>query len=107
MRIKFFQTPKPRRFSFHTRYYDENKLESDDDIKVEKGSFAKYKNKYRNNPFEKDFAVKERNRKLLILSIMLGLFILYLVARGFFVYSLVPSVIFLVIVFYILKAPSK
>jgi len=107
MRIKFFRTPKPKRFSFHTRYFDENKLETEDAAKVEKGSFAKYKNRYRTNPFQKEFEIKERNRKFTILSIMLGLFVLYLILRGFFLYSLIPGAGFLLLIFLILKAPTK
>ncbi len=107
MRINFFRTPKPKRYSFHTRYFDENKINTDDSAKVEKGGFAKFKNKYRSNPFEKEFAVKERNRKFTILSIMLGFLVLYLIVRGFFMYSLLPGAGFLVLVFLLLKAPTK
>lgn len=107
MRISFFKTPKPRQYSFHTRYFDEKKLSTDDNATVEKGSFSKYKNKYRSNPFEKEFAIKERNRKLLILSIFLGLFVIYLLLRGFILYSLVPGVLTSFLILKILKKPSE
>lgn len=83
MRIKFFQTPKPRQYSFHTRYYDEKKMNTEDSISVGKGSFSKYKNKYRSNSYdmEREFASKERNRKLLILGIFVSLSMLYLVFK--------------------------
>lgn len=107
MRIKFFRTPKPRQFSFHTRYFDEKKMNTEENVTLERGSFSKYKNKYRSNPFEKEFAIKERNRKLIILSIIIGFFVLYLVLRGFFLYSLIPGAGFLALIFLILKAPTK
>lgn len=43
MRLRFFQTPKPKKFSFHTRYYNPNKLTNE--TKVEKGMFANYRNR--------------------------------------------------------------
>lgn len=107
MRIKFFHTPKPRQFSFHTRYYDEKKLDTEDNVTLERGSFSKYKNKYRSNPFEKEFAVKERNRKLIILSIILAFTALYLTFLGFYSFGAVPAIGVLIAVYFILRFPSN
>lgn len=51
MRLKIFNLPKNRQFSFHTRYYNEKPLATEDTAKVERGSFSKFKRKYAN--FEK------------------------------------------------------
>lgn len=105
MRLRVFNTPKPKKFSFHTRYFDEKKISSEEDVKLDKGSFAEYKNKFRSNPFEKEFALKERNRKLMVLSIFVGLSALYLVFRGFFYTGMVPGVVTLLLVLFLLKKP--
>ncbi|MCB0509159.1 MAG: hypothetical protein H6579_04720 [Chitinophagales bacterium] len=105
MRLRVFNTPKPKRFSFHTRYHDENKLSTEEEVRLDKGSFAEYKNKFRSNPFEKEFALKERNRKILVLSIFVGLSALYLFFRGYFYTGMVPGIVTLLLVLFLLKKP--
>lgn len=106
MRLRVFNTPKPKRFSFHTRYFDENKMATEDELKLEKGSFAEYKNRFRANPFEKEFALKERNRKLLVLSIFVGLGALYLLLSGRLALGVGPAVATLLLILFILKKPA-
>ena len=73
MKFKMFSTEKPRKFSFHTRYYNESKLPSEETATLEKGSFSKYKNRYRNNIFDTETDNSDRNRKMLIISIFIML----------------------------------
>ncbi|MCB0537395.1 MAG: hypothetical protein KDE33_07680 [Bacteroidetes bacterium] len=77
MRLKIFHTPKPKRFSFHTRYYDPKKLS--EETKVEKGVFANYRNrkgKFDTPDFEDDGSVVQKSSsftfKLLIYFTLLA-----------------------------------
>ncbi len=75
MRLKIFNLPKPRQYSFHTRYYSEKALPTEDVAKVEKGSFAKFKRKYTNFEKPEDSAAFEKkvNKKVnipLLLSLV-------------------------------------
>lgn len=107
MRFKIFSTNKPKRFSFHTRYYDENKLSRDDQSTVEKGSFAKHRGRYEKSLFEKENEKADRNRRYLLMSIFFGLFTVALVGFGFYKYGVLPGVIFLMLVLALLKKASK
>lgn len=75
MRMQFFKTPKPKKFSFHTRYYDENKLATEDSPSLEKGSFKKYRgrfdSKFQTN--DEDAVVKSSNKlmKLLVIGTLI------------------------------------
>ena len=107
MRFKIFHTEKPRRFSFHTRYYDENKLATEGEASIEKGSFSKFKSKYRTNMFEKQHAEEDSKRRFLLLSIFFGLFTVALIAMGYYMYGAIPGVLFLVAVLFLLKKASN
>lgn len=80
MRFKIFSTDKPRKFSFHTRYHNENSLSKDSAGGVQKGSFAKHRNRY--DPLAAEILddAKQRRRRLLI-SILVVSGIIYLILR--------------------------
>lgn len=80
MRFKIFSTEKPRRFSFHTRYYNENSLSRDADSGIEKGSFKKFRNRYDADPAVVADDAKQRRRRLLI-SILVVSGIVYMILR--------------------------
>ena len=80
MRFKIFSTEKPRKFSFHTRYYNENKLSSDSSAGIEKGSFKKFRNRYDADPSDLADDAKSRRRRLLI-SILVVAGIIFLILR--------------------------
>lgn len=104
MRLKIFHTPKPKRFSFHTRYYNENKIETEDDIKLERGSFKKYQNRFSVEDYE-EYNKKERRRKFLVLSIFIGLLLLLLDAYLFIFhgYIVLPGLISGIIILKLLQ----
>jgi len=81
MRFKIFQTEKPRRFSFHTRYYDENKLAEDTGAKVEKGSFSRYKNRYADQMGPSRAEEAKRRRRTLLVTVLIMLGITYIFIR--------------------------
>lgn len=81
MRFKIFHTEKPRRFSFHTRYYDENKLDDDNTAKVEKGSFSRYRNRYADHIGPSRAEEAKRRRRTLLMSVMIMLGITYIFVR--------------------------
>lgn len=80
MRFKIFSTEKPRRFSFHTRYYNENKLSRDEGLGIEKGSFKKFRNRYDTEPLDMVDAAKRRRRSLLI-SILVVAGVIFIILR--------------------------
>lgn len=81
MRFKAFSTVKPRRFSFHTRYYDENKISNGDKVTVQKGSFSKFRNRYDTEVFASRAEEAKRRRRTLLFSILIMLGITYMVLR--------------------------
>ena len=81
MRFKIFHTEKPRRFSFHTRYYDENKLEDAGNAKVEKGSFSRYRNRYADQIGPSRAEEAKRRRRTLLISVLIMLGITYIFVR--------------------------
>lgn len=107
MRFKIFHTDKPRRFSFHTRYYNDKKLATEEESTIEKGSFSKFKSRYRSNMFEKQHAEEDKTRRYLLISIFFGLFTVALIAMGYYMYGAVPGVVFLLIVLFLLKKASN
>lgn len=71
MRLKVFHTPKPKKFSFHTRYYEENKLS--DKPSLEKGSFAKHKtrfNKFDKPDFDDNYGAVQKGSSFLYKTIL-------------------------------------
>lgn len=107
MRFKIFETDKPRRFSFHTRYYNDKKLPTAGESGVEKGSFSKFKSSYKTNMFEKQYAEADKTRRYLLFSIFFGLFTASLIAMGYYWYGAIPGVPFLLIVLFLLKKASN
>lgn len=107
MRFKMFHTEKPRRFSFHTRYYDEKKLATENEASIEKGSFSKFKSKYRTNLFEKQHVEEDSKRRFLLISIFFGLLTVTLIVMGYYVYGSIPGLVFLVAVLFLLKKASN
>ena len=80
MRFKIFSTDKPKRFNFHTRYYNDKTLSRDGEAGVEKGSFQRYRNRYDTAPTEMMDDAKLRRRRLLI-SILVVAGIIFLILR--------------------------
>lgn len=80
MQFKIFSSDKPRRFSFHTRYYNEKKLSRDAEGGVGKGSFQKYRNRYDTELTAIQDDAKKRRRRLLV-SILVVSGIIYLILR--------------------------
>ncbi|MCD8529238.1 MAG: hypothetical protein LRY27_04620 [Chitinophagales bacterium] len=87
MRLQFFRTPKPKKFSFHTRYYNENKLARENSPAVEKGSFKKYRGRFDSKFQTNDdgVAVNSSNKlmKMLIIATLISAAALsYLYVKG-------------------------
>lgn len=72
MRFKILHTQKPKQFSFHTRYYKEKKLDTED-VKLEKGSFEKFKSRYRLEGKEEIYQLDDKKRMNLLLMLFFGL----------------------------------
>lgn len=81
MRFKIFSTVKPKRFGFHTRYYNENKLSSDEKVTVEKGSFTKFRNRYDTETFDSREQQAKNRRRTLLISIMLVAGLTFVILR--------------------------
>lgn len=87
MRLKIFSTPKPKRFSFHTRYYNPNKLSNE--TKVEKGMFANFrerKGKFDAPEFEEEMGVIQKSSNA-TLKLFIYLTLLAVAALSFFYFK--------------------
>jgi len=80
MRFKIFSTDKPKRFTFHTRYYNDKTISREAGSVVVKGSFQKFSNRYDAVPSDMMDDAKQRRRRLLI-SILVVAGIIFLILR--------------------------
>ena len=94
-------------YIFGIIYYDEKKIATENEVSIEKGSFSKFKSKYRTNIFEKQYAEEDSKRRFLLLSIFFGLLTVSLITMGYYLYGSIPGVAFLVAVLFLLKKASN
>ncbi len=84
MALKIFHTPKPNKFSIHARYHNPKTEKFKEHPALIKGSFTKHRNRYKMTKQNEQNYSEEWNRKILLVSIFIGLFSIVFFVKGSF-----------------------